>query len=337
MERNVRLREFQNVIHLKRKLGHVSHICFIKYFRCCGLCVIQFWTLRWTSCYFSFWYGRLFIEASLHARQILNLFQHTYFRITSTHFSIHPILSIYLWLCKPCPLSNCKIVDTKCRYEKYPERSLINVWLAQALYCVPNSNNNNHERARLTSVSTVSWKCLRPKIPRTSWGFPHLYSGTKLINARSLLFSNTNSPTPQILVRVGTKWPTLKISWLTRPAQSQNRFIMYLTLRLTRGKLWLSIIPSHVSLRTISAIFSSNRIQIMIVSPRLSACVHVFYPSCSAGCAVRTNFSISYMLIGPFADVKTLAGLSARLLMAITPCPMQLWNWFISPWGVLPS
>jgi hypothetical protein len=43
------------------------------------------------------------------------------------------------------------------------------------------------------------------------------------------------------------------------------------------------------------------------------------------------------MMIGRFADVKTLAGLLARLLMWITPCPMQLWNWFISPWGVLPS
>jgi hypothetical protein len=90
---------------------------------------------------------------------------------------------------------------------------------------------------------------------------------------------------------------------------------MYLTLRSSRGKLWLSIIPSHVSLRTISAIFSSDRIQIMIVSPRLSACVHVFYPSWAAGCDARTNFSISYMMIGRFADVKTLAGLLARLLM----------------------
>jgi hypothetical protein len=44
---------------------------------------------------------------------------------------------------------------------------------------------------------------------------------------------------------------------------------MYFTLRLSRGQLRLSIIPSHVSLRTSSAIFSSDRIQIMIVPPPL--------------------------------------------------------------------
>jgi hypothetical protein len=75
----------------------------------------------------------------------------------------------------------------------------------------------------------------------------------------------------------------------------------------------------------------------MIASAGLSARLHAFPPGCGAEHAVRTTFSISYMLIVPFAAMKTLAGLSTRLLIRIDPSLMQLSNWFIFPGRVLPS
>jgi hypothetical protein len=94
--------------------------------------------------------------------------------------------------------------------------------------------------------------------------------GSDLDRAHASELNNMNSPTLRNICTGMMRIADIEHTLAHEASQIQDRLEVSIDLRLSRGQLFLSIIPSHLSLLAILIITSSARIEIIIVSARLS-------------------------------------------------------------------